>query len=125
MEANSFAPWLNHLLDLQGDATQATTLHSDLPIQLPFVAPGQRPRRTFDSRYSRRYGHPTFEPLRLVRYSPKYGYSRLFNFPYRGSGWRPRMNTLVLQIHGTAVPAEHVGGSHNQAAAGVFLATKT
>lgn len=40
----------------------------------------------------------------LVKYSPKWGYARIFNFPFIGSHWRPRMNTIVIQVHGTAIP---------------------
>lgn len=47
-----------------------------------------------------RYGRPTFSIAELVKYSPKYGWARLFNFPYRGSCWRPRMHTVVVSIDG-------------------------
>lgn len=59
-----------------------------------------RPRRNFNPEKSGRYGLPTFTPDILVKYSPKWQYSRLFNFPFRGSHFRPRMRTLVLSIDG-------------------------
>jgi len=57
-----------------------------------------RPRRNFDPTVSWRYGRPTFEPDRLVKYSPKWQYSRLFNYQPGLLGWRPRMRSIVIAI---------------------------
>lgn len=111
MGTNFLMPfWFDSLPHFREHTASTAAIQHVLPVLPPLVVPEKRPRRTFDPRFSRRYGYPTLEPRQLVRYSPKYGYSRLFNFPYRGSGWRPRMNTIVLQIHGIADSAQAAGG---------------
>ncbi|KAK5942592.1 hypothetical protein PMZ80_005157 [Knufia obscura] len=88
----------------------------------PQYRPREGPvRRTFIPQRSRRYGNPTFPIKKLVKYSPKYGYSRLFNFPFSGSNWRPRMNTIVIQIQGLANPNSSTD-PNSAAAAGVYFA---
>lgn len=59
-------------------------------------------RRTFRPHRNRRYGLPAsdFPPSRLVKFSPKHQYSRLLNFPYPGANFQPRMNTIVIEVHG-------------------------
>lgn len=47
-----------------------------------------------------RFGRPTFTPDKLIKYSSKWQYGRLMNFPYRGSHWRPRMKSIVVSIDG-------------------------
>ncbi len=59
-----------------------------------------RPRRNFNPRKTRRYGRITFDPDYLVRYSPKWKYARLYNFPFPGAHWQPRMRTLVISVDG-------------------------
>ncbi|RVX75455.1 hypothetical protein B0A52_00808 [Exophiala mesophila] len=59
-----------------------------------------RPRRNFNPRKTRRYGRQTFEPEHLVKYSPKWQYSRLYNFPFPGAHWQPRMRTIVIAVDG-------------------------
>ncbi|KAK5957824.1 hypothetical protein OHC33_001013 [Knufia fluminis] len=87
----------------------------------PQYRPREGPvRRTFIPQRSRRYGNPTFPIKKLVKYSPKYGYSRLFNFPFSGSNWRPRMNTIVIQIQGLANPNSSTD-PNSAAAAGVYF----
>lgn len=76
--------------------------------------------RKFIPQRNWRYGNPTFPIKKLVKYSPKYGYSRLFNFPYAGSHWRPRMNTIVIQIQGVANPNSSTN-PNSTAAAGVYF----
>ncbi len=59
------------------------------------------PRRNFDPTKARRYGRPTLDPDRLVKYSPKWEYSRLFNYLHAGKySWRPRMRTIVIATDG-------------------------
>ena len=68
---------------------------------MPFLVTRHgRPRRNFNPKKTARYGRPTFDPNVLVKYSPKWQYSRLFNFPFSGSRFRPRMRTLVVSIDG-------------------------
>lgn len=109
-------------LNLQEHVTSNVKPFHDVIHRPPFMTSEQKPRRTFNPRYSRRYGVPTLKPEELVRYSPKYGYSRIFNFPYRGAGYRPRMNTMVLQIHGIAAPIHRDGPF--RAAGGVFFGSQ-
>ncbi|KIW11573.1 hypothetical protein PV08_10874 [Exophiala spinifera] len=59
-----------------------------------------RPRRNFNPRKTRRYGRITFDPDYLVRYSPKWKYARLYNFPFPGAHWQPRMRTMVVSVDG-------------------------
>lgn len=116
MKWSNWSQDLYNMLPTQ-DGSQNPNLHQiNTDLRLP-VPVHQRPRRTFDPSLSKRYGKPTFTPAKLVRYSPKYGYSRIFNFPYRGSHYRPRMNTVVIQIHGIAAPEAR----NPQAAGGVFF----
>ena len=49
---------------------------------------------------TRRYGFKTFDPDKLVRYSPRHELSRLMNFPFHGSHFRPRMKTIVISVDG-------------------------
>lgn len=62
------------------------------------------PRRTFNPAKSSRYGIPTFAPNILIKYSPKWSFTRLFSFPFPGSHFRPQMTTLVLSIDGGCHP---------------------
>ena len=52
----------------------------------------------------KRYDSEPGSPDQLVRYSPKWQYARLMNFPYRGATFAPRMNTIVVSIQGGARP---------------------
>jgi ribonuclease HI len=47
-----------------------------------------------------RFGRPTFTPDKLIKYSSKWQYARLMNFPYRGSHWRPRMKSIIVSVDG-------------------------
>jgi ribonuclease HI len=47
-----------------------------------------------------RFGRPTYTPDHLIKYSSKWQYARLMNFPYRGSHWRPRMKSIVVSVDG-------------------------
>lgn len=62
------------------------------------------PRRTFNPKKTPRYGHPTLLPNELIKFSPKWSYTRLHHFPFRGSHLCPRMHTLVLSIDGGCRP---------------------
>lgn len=59
-----------------------------------------RPRRNFNPKKTRRYGRQTFNPDQLVKYSPKWQYSRLYNFPFPSSHWQPRMRSIVIAVDG-------------------------
>ena len=59
-----------------------------------------QPRRSFNPKKTRRYGSTTFDPDKLVKYSPKHEVSRLMNFPFSGSHFRPRMKTIVISTDG-------------------------
>jgi ribonuclease HI len=59
-----------------------------------------RPRRNFQPKKTKRYGRQTFDPGYLVKYSPKWKYSRLYNFPFSGAHWQPRMRTIVISVDG-------------------------
>ena len=50
-------------------------------------------------------------PKELVKYSPKYRFSRLMNFPRHGSRFRPVMNSVVVSIHSGARPNNRSYGS--------------
>jgi ribonuclease HI len=43
---------------------------------------------------------PTFDPVKLVKYSPKCRHARLMNFPFPGSHFRPRMRSVVVAVDG-------------------------
>lgn len=58
------------------------------------------PRRSFNPEMTARFGRPTFTPDKLIRYSSRWQYARLMNFPYRGSHWRPRMKSIVVSVDG-------------------------
>ncbi|KAK5105497.1 hypothetical protein LTS08_001774 [Lithohypha guttulata] len=77
-------------------------------------------RRSFNPEFSKRYGRATFPPEKLVKYSPRWGYARLFNFPYPGSSFRPRMNTIVVQVHGVAIPNSRTDPT-GRAGAGIYF----
>lgn len=59
-----------------------------------------RPRRNFDPAMSRRYGWGKLNPDELVKYSPKWKYSRLFYLPSSGGRSRPSMRTIVISVDG-------------------------
>ena len=60
------------------------------------------PRRDFTPSKAARYGRPTFDPDKLVKYSPKHRICRLMNFPFRGSHYRPRMRSVVVAVDGAS-----------------------
>ncbi|OAP58751.1 hypothetical protein AYL99_07841 [Fonsecaea erecta] len=79
-----------------------------------------RPRRNFNPKKTRRYGRQTFDPDYLVKYSPKWQYSRLFNFPYPGAHWQPRMRTIVIAVDGGS-RGNNRNDPKSRAAYGVFF----
>lgn len=79
-----------------------------------------RPRRTFNPTKTRRYGFPTFNPDKLVKYSPEHEVSRIMNFPFRGSHFRPRMRSVVLSTDGGS-RGNNENDPSSRAAYGVFF----
>ena len=65
-----------------------------------FILKQEHPRRDFSPSKTARYGRPTFDPIKLVKYSTKHGHARLMNFPFRGSHFRPRMRSVVVAVDG-------------------------
>ncbi|KAJ4509044.1 hypothetical protein HRR83_007283 [Exophiala dermatitidis] len=80
----------------------------------------QRPRRNFDPTKSVRYGWKTFDPDKLVKYSPKWEYSRLFHFPYTGAPFVPRMRSVVISVDGGS-RGNNRSNPNSRAAYGVFF----
>ncbi|RMZ85780.1 hypothetical protein DV737_g347, partial [Chaetothyriales sp. CBS 132003] len=80
-----------------------------------------RPRRNFNPAKTPRYGRPSpFSPDKLVRYSPKWQYSRLMNFPFCGSCFRPRMYSVVVAVD-AASRTNHDSTVANRSAYGVYF----
>lgn len=79
-----------------------------------------RPRRNFNPRKTRRYGRQTFDPDFLIKYSPKWKYCRLYNFPFPGAHWQPRMRTIVLSVDGGS-RGNNRNDPKSRAAYGVFF----
>ena len=84
-------------------------------------APTDPPRHNFDPSMTARYdrGEP-LPPDVLVKYSPKWQYSRLMNFPFQGSHFRPRMRSVVIAVDG-ASRGNHDSSIDSQAAWGVYF----
>ncbi|RMZ88015.1 hypothetical protein DV736_g4757, partial [Chaetothyriales sp. CBS 134916] len=80
-----------------------------------------QPRRNFNPAKTPRYGLPKpFDPDKLVQYSPKWEYSRLMNFPFSGSHFRPRMRSIVVAVDG-ASRGNHDSNIANRSAYGVYF----
>ena len=107
-----------HLPTIPGESSSDVKAATYLIEQT--YTPRQGPVRRSFSPKGRRYGKPTFSMDKLVKYSPKYGYSRLFYFPRPGLNWQPRMNTIVIQVHGIASP-NATSDPDSVATAGVYF----
>lgn len=59
-----------------------------------------RPRRSFTPSKSARYDRPMRALDEIIRFSPKYNYSRLYSYPppSRGQGWQPQCQSVVIQV---------------------------
>ncbi|KIW74855.1 hypothetical protein Z517_11625 [Fonsecaea pedrosoi CBS 271.37] len=80
--------------------TVRISLEAKSYLKLKLKLEQDRPRRNFNPRKTKRYGRQTFDPGFLVKYSPKWKYARLYNFPYPGAHWQPRMRTMVIAVDG-------------------------
>lgn len=65
-----------------------------------FILKQEHPRLDFSPSKTARYGRPTFDPIKLVKYSTRHRHARLMNFPFRGSHFRPRMRSVVIAVDG-------------------------